>query len=113
MNRVGMVDSASQLLDPLAERYLSQLRVEGGLATNTLESYRRDLTKFQQYLSQHQLRMGTHISPQTVAGFLSSLKQAPLAASSIARIVSAMRGWFRFSVRDPGGNLIEIAERKS
>ena len=95
-----MVDSASQLLDPLAERYLSQLRVEGGLATNTLESYRRDLTKFQQYLSQHQIRMGAHISPQIVVGFLSSLKQAPLAAASIARIVSAMRGWFRFLIRE-------------
>ncbi|HSA61916.1 MAG TPA: site-specific tyrosine recombinase XerD [Nitrospiraceae bacterium] len=99
-----MADSVAPLLDPLAERYLGQLRVEGGLATNTLESYRRDLTMFQQYLSQHQLRMGAPVSPQIVVAFLASLKQKPLAASSIARMVSAMRGWFRFLVRE------EIAE---
>jgi integrase/recombinase XerD len=99
-----MADSASPLLDPLAERYLSQLRVEGGLATNPLESDRRDLTKFQQFLSQHQLRMDASISRQTVVAFLASLKQERLAASSIARMLSAMRGWFRFLVRE------EIAE---
>lgn len=95
-----MADSAVPLLDPLVERYLSRLRVEGGLATNTLESYRRDLTTFQQYLSQHQLRMGDPISPQVVIAFLSSLKQKPLAPSSIARMLSAVRGWFRFLVRE-------------
>lgn len=99
-----MTDSPSPLLDPLAERYLSQLRVEGGLATNTLEAYRRDLTKFQQYLAQHQFRMGDSISPQIVVSFLASLKQENLAASSIARMLSAMRGWFRFLARE------EIAE---
>lgn len=99
-----MADSASPLLDPLAERYLSQLRVEGGLATNTLESYRRDLTRFQRYLSQRQIQMGASISPQIVVAFLASLKQVPLAPSSIARMLSAMRGWFRFLVRE------EIAE---
>lgn len=97
-------DSVSPLLDPLVERYLSRLRVEGGLATNTLESYRRDLTKFQQYLAQRRLRMGDVISPQIVVTFLASLQQKPLAASSIARMLSAMRGWFRFLARE------EIAE---
>ncbi|MGQ0696329.1 MAG: site-specific tyrosine recombinase XerD [Nitrospiraceae bacterium] len=99
-----MADLVPQLLDPLAERYLSQLRVEGGLATNTLESYRRDLTKLQQYLARHRLRMGDSVSPKIVVAFLASLKQKPLAASSIARMLSAMRGWFRFLVRE------EIAE---
>lgn len=95
-----MSDRELQLLDPLAERYLSRLRVEGGLATNTLESYRRDLAKFQQYLSRQGIRMGAAISPQTVVEFLAALKRERLAASSIARIVSAMRGWFRFLTRE-------------
>lgn len=95
-----MTDPVAPLLDPLAERYLSHLRVEGGLATNTLESYRRDLLTFQQYLLQHHLRMGAAVSPQIVIGFLGTLKQRSLAASSIARMVSAMRGWFRYLVRE-------------
>ncbi|MDH4237203.1 MAG: site-specific tyrosine recombinase XerD [Nitrospira sp.] len=96
-----MADSAaSTLLDPLVERYLGRLRVEGGLATNTLESYRRDLTKFQQYLTQHQLGIGEPIAPQVVVAFLAALKRQPLAASSIARMLSALRGWFRFLVHE-------------
>jgi len=98
---MSVADSAaSTLLDPLVERYLGRLRVEGGLATNTLESYRRDLTKFQQYLAQHQLGIGEPIAPQVVVAFLAALKRQPLAASSIARMLSALRGWFRFLVHE-------------
>jgi len=98
---MSVADSAaSTLLDPLVERYLGRLRVEGGLATNTLESYRRDLTKFQQYLTQHQLGIGEPIAPQVVVAFLAALKRQPLAASSIARMLSALRGWFRFLVHE-------------
>ena len=97
---MDMVDSSVPTLDPLAERYLRQLRVEGGLATNTLESYRRDLTTFQQYLAQRQLRIDRPLSPQVMVSFFAWLRQKPLAASSIARLVSAVRGWFRFLARE-------------
>jgi integrase/recombinase XerD len=95
-----MGDSPVLVLAPLAERYLKQLRVEGGLAVNTLESYRRDLITFQQYLAQHRLRIDGPISPEIMVSFLAWLRQKPLAASSIARMVSAMRGWFRFLARE-------------
>jgi len=94
------MDSYNVPLDPLVERYLSELRVEGGLAVNTLESYRRDLQRFQQYLSRHQIGMGVSVSKAMVVGFLSSLQGEGLAASSIARMVSALRGWFRFLIRE-------------
>jgi integrase/recombinase XerD len=107
-----MGDSSPSILAPLAERYLRQLRVEGGLAANTLESYRRDLTTFQQYLTQHQLRIDRPVSPQVLVSFLAWLRRKPLAASSIARMVSAMRGWFRFLAREgivPGTPLHNLA----
>ncbi|MEK7726345.1 MAG: site-specific integrase, partial [Nitrospirota bacterium] len=53
-----MATSTDQILDPLVERYLGQLRVEGGLSINTLEAYRRDLIKLQSYLVRHQAGMG-------------------------------------------------------
>ncbi|NGZ09035.1 MAG: site-specific tyrosine recombinase XerD [Nitrospira sp. LK70] len=93
-------------MDPLLERYLSELRIEGGLATNTIESYRRDLFRLQRYLRQHQLSMGDSVPPRTIRSFLASLKQEVLAASSITRLVSAMRGWYRFLVRE---NLLETS----
>jgi integrase/recombinase XerD len=85
-------------LDPLVERYLGRLRVEGGLATNTLEAYRRDLARWQWFLVRRGARVGAGISQQTLMEFLASLKQEKLAAASVARIVSALRGWYRFLV---------------
>jgi integrase/recombinase XerD len=101
-----MAEQTVPLLNPLLERYLSELRIEGGVATNTLESYRRDLFRLQRYLKQHQLSVGDSVSPHTIRSFLASLKQEALAASSIARLLSAMRGWYRFLVRE---NLMEIS----
>jgi integrase/recombinase XerD len=95
-----MAEPTAPLLDPLLERYLSELRVEGGLAANTLESYRRDLFRLQRYLMQHRLGLGDPVPPHTIRSFLASLKQETLADSSIARLLSAMRGWYRFLVRE-------------
>lgn len=95
-----MAEPTAPLLDPLLERYLSELRIEGGLATNTLESYRRDLLRLQRYLMEHRLSIGAPVAPHTIRSFLASLKHEALAASSIARLLSAMRGWYRFLVRE-------------
>ncbi|MGQ0557132.1 MAG: site-specific tyrosine recombinase XerD [Nitrospiraceae bacterium] len=95
-----MAEPTAPFLDPLLERYLSELRVEGGLAMNTLQSYRRDLFRLQRYLRQHQLSIGDSVPPHTIRLFLASLKREALAASSIARLLSAMRGWYRFLVRE-------------
>lgn len=103
---------STALLDPLVERYLTQLRVEGGLATNTVEAYRRDLFRLQQHLLMHRLRMNDVVSSQVIRSFLAALKQESLATSSVARILSAMRGWYRFLVRErvlEGSPLREVA----
>ncbi len=88
------------LLDPLVERYLTQLRVEGGLATNTVEAYRRDLSRLQRHLSTHRLRMSDVVSSHVIRSFLAALKQDSLALSSVGRILSAARGWYRFLVQE-------------
>ncbi|ALA60093.1 site-specific tyrosine recombinase XerD [Nitrospira moscoviensis] len=95
-----MTQPEPSFLDPLVERYLSELRVEGGLATNTLESYRRDLEKFQRYLSLQRRPMNGPVPPPVVVGFLSELHRQRLAPASVARMVSALRGWFRFLSRE-------------
>lgn len=103
---------STALLDPLVERYLTQLRVEGGLATNTVEAYRRDLFRLQRHLWTHRLRMNDVVSSHVIRSFLAALKQESLATSSVARILSATRGWYRFLVRErvlEGSPLREVA----
>lgn len=95
-----MTALTDQILDPLVERYLGHLRVEGGLATNTLEAYRRDLGKLQSFLVQQRVKMGEAVASQQLTGFLSSLKDHRLSSASMARTISTLRGWFRFLVRE-------------
>lgn len=98
--KLCMADEAALLLDPLVERYLRELRIENGLAINTIESYRRDLAKFQRHLARHRFRMSDAVGSPLVVAFLGSLRTQPLAPASIARVLSALRGWFRFLVRE-------------
>jgi integrase/recombinase XerD len=109
--RIERDGQTKPILDPLVERYLGQLRVEGGLSTNTLEAYRRDLARLQQFLVRRRASVGSGIPPDIMVGFLAWLKQERLSEPSIARIVSALRGWYRYLVRaglaedDPTRNL--------
>src|SRR4029077_7663767 len=89
-----------QLSQPLADAlrgYLQYLVVERGLAASTVESYRRDLRRYAPGLAgRGKTRLGD-VPPADVADFLASLREgdaehAPLAVSSAARAVIAVRG---------------------
>jgi len=88
------------ILDPLAERYLSHLRVEGGLSVNTVEAYRRDLSKFHSYLYRTGVVPLGPLMPETLTGFLRSLHEARLSRASSVRCLSAIRGWLRFLIQE-------------
>ncbi len=88
------------LLDPLAERYLRYLRVEGGLSVNTVEAYRRDLSKFHAYVQRAGSVPPEQVTSETVTGFLRSLHEAKLSRASSVRCLSAIRGWFRFLLQE-------------
>jgi integrase/recombinase XerD len=88
------------MLDPLAERYLSHLRVEGGLSANTVDAYRRDLSKFHSYLHRTGVVPLGPLTPETLTGFLRSLHEARLSRASSVRCLSAIRGWLRFLMRE-------------
>jgi len=82
--------------DALVERYLNHVRVEGGLSRNTIDAYRRDLEKFQQYLRQRKIGHLGQITQDMVRSFLESLHALRLSPVSSARCLSAVRGWLRF-----------------
>jgi integrase/recombinase XerD len=88
------------MLPPLAERYLSHLRVEGGLSVNTIEAYRRDLSKFHSYLRRTGVVLLGPLKPETLTGFLRSMHEARLSRASSIRCLSAIRGWLRFLTRE-------------
>jgi integrase/recombinase XerD len=81
--------------------YLDHLAVERGVARNTLLSYRRDLSRYLVALADAGVDDIADVQPRHVAEHLAVLREGtsehpPLAASSAARAVVAIRGWHRF-----------------
>jgi integrase/recombinase XerD len=96
--RLGKRDRS--IMQTQVDQYLDELRVEGGLARNTLEAYRRDLQKFLSYLSASGLHDPALATPQTLSRFLAHLRRSAPAPASAARCVAALRGFFRFLCRE-------------
>jgi integrase/recombinase XerD len=85
-------------LERQLDRYLRHVAIERGRSANTVAAYRRDLTALGDALGS-----GASIAaldPVTLAGYVRSLRERPqpLAASSIARTISSIRGFTRFLV---------------
>ena len=80
---------------------MDHLRVERGAADNTLSSYRRDLARYEQFLTGRGIGDPASVRESDVTSFLASLREgtpgrAPLSASSAARTLVAVRGFHRF-----------------
>ena len=94
-------------LEPLLDEYATWLRVERGLAANSLSAYRRDLRRYAGWL-----RSTGHADPETideavVAAYVEWLKDARdddgrprFAPASIARALAAVRSFHRFCLEE-------------
>jgi integrase/recombinase XerD len=68
------------------------LRVERGLAPNTIAAYQRDLRQYREFLGDREP------TEEEVAGFISALRREGLADSTVARKLASIRGLHRFLV---------------
>jgi integrase/recombinase XerD len=89
--------ASGQTVGGAIREYLEYLVVERGLAANTVESYRRDLDRYRSLLAARGVTGLGDVTPADVAEFLASLREGdadhrPLAVSSAARAVIAVRG---------------------
>jgi integrase/recombinase XerD len=75
--------------------YLNHLRIERALATNTVESYQRDLGKFSLFLSDAKKDFA-HLSPSHIEAFEFFLKETKISSSSTNRCISALKGFYRY-----------------
>jgi integrase/recombinase XerD len=81
--------------DRLIELYLDMLAAERGAAANTLDAYRRDLADFASDLARHRGSIAEADS-DALRAHLARLAKRGLAASSVARRLSAIRQLYRF-----------------
>jgi len=79
--------------------HLTYLQVEKGLARHTLESYRRDLARLDRWASKAGKAVAELTRPD-LRKWIASLSREGLAPSSVARAVSAARGFYKFLMLD-------------
>ena len=93
--------------------YLDHLEVERGAAKNTLSSYRRALRRYEAFLSGHRIDDLDRVSEGDVSAFVVDLRRGseefpPLAASSAARTLIAVRGLHKFAAAE-GMTRLDVA----
>ena len=75
--------------------FLEYLAVEKGLARNTILSYARDIRKFLGFVKAGKLAWN-RVPEETVVRFIHKESRAGLSARSLARLISALRSFFKF-----------------
>jgi integrase/recombinase XerD len=83
-------------METIIHVFLSYLRVEKGLAQNTILAYGRDLKKFAEFLRKRQKQNAEEVTREDVVDFLSSLYKGKMDSRSVARHLVSIRGLYRF-----------------
>jgi integrase/recombinase XerD len=79
--------------------FLQYCRTEKGLATSTLQSYRRDLARLGKAIGERSL---SEVSVENLRGQMDEMRRSGLAHRSIARHLTTWRGLFGFLVENGG-----------
>ena len=88
----------TSLVGGQAEDYLRHLVVERGLSDNTVQAYRRDLLRYQEYLGSRGIGSLAEVTRVDVEEFRRHLDHIGLAPASVTRCVVAVRNLHRFAV---------------
>jgi len=98
--------------------FLTYVKVEKGLSSNTVSAYRRDLVKFDVFAQKRKLLLEA-VSRDDLVDFLASLYRLKLESRTVARHLVTLRNFFRFAqiheliTTDPSINLESPKIRRS
>ena len=81
------------------DTFLNHLRVERGLSTNTVTSYRRDLEALINYLENRNLEFD-NCKSENLEEYISNRRKSGLSEASLARNIVAIRTFFKFLAKE-------------
>jgi integrase/recombinase XerD len=85
-------------LDAEIRQYFNFLRLDKGSSHHTLHSYQFDLAKYRAFLVDKGIVSAKKVKEEHLSGFLKELARRNLSSRSVARTLSAVRGFHRFLV---------------
>jgi integrase/recombinase XerD len=82
------------------DRYMAFLSVEKGVSLHTLEAYSRDLNRHVDFLRSAGRRGWADVTAEDTLAWLARLREEGLKARSANRALAALRGFYRFLLRE-------------
>ncbi|MCL2441009.1 MAG: tyrosine-type recombinase/integrase [Treponema sp.] len=82
----------------MLQDYLTYLRAVKGASERTIEAYNNDLSRYENYCNNHAIELNNASSFQ-VQSFIADLSAESMAASSVNRHLSSIRGFYRWMNR--------------
>lgn len=107
----------AQLREEMLREFLNYLRVVRGMAHNTVQSYRYDLTHFAGHLAAEQVSF-EEVSQTTIMDYFSRLREQGHTARTMSRYLAAIRCFYRYLLQehvilvDPTSNLESPKQEK-
>ncbi|HEX3074552.1 MAG TPA: tyrosine recombinase, partial [Ignavibacteriales bacterium] len=78
------------------DKFLNYITLEKGLSDNTRTSYRHDLTRFIEFISEKGINRLSSVASKDISDFLYLLAELGLSSSSRSRYLSSIRGLFGY-----------------
>ncbi|HBO55570.1 site-specific tyrosine recombinase XerD [Leuconostoc mesenteroides] len=88
-----------QEIDNAIVDYLHYIRIERGLSENTIKSYHQDLVQFGEYLNSEKLVLD-QVDHIVILSWLNQLRDLGKSNSSVIRMVTTLRNFFGYLVRE-------------
>ncbi len=85
--------------NPTIDTFLDAIWMEKGLSQNTLSSYRRDLSQFDDWLNKSGVTLLV-VQQSHIEGYLGWRLQEKISARSTARLLSCLRGFYQYQLRE-------------
>jgi integrase/recombinase XerD len=104
-----VIDTSPEII----EQFIDVIWMERGLSENTLSAYRADLKKFYTWLMQSSNKSVADIlikvDRKTIVNYLSELERRQISASSRARLLSSLRRFYAYLLREKNVEIDPVA----
>ena len=90
----------SKLFKNYTHSYFAYLQIEKNSSVHTVSSYRDDLEHFFMFMDEQHVADLTDVTHQTARLYLTLLHEKKMARASVSRKISALRGFYRFLMRE-------------
>ncbi len=93
------------MIDVYVDEYITFLKIEKGLSTASLNSYRQDLKHYSTYLADNEIRSIDKVDTEVLIQFIKFLTEKSLSPKTISRTQSTLRNFHQFLLNQ---NIIDM-----